>query len=430
MKAIIFLSIFCVLIPGPIIIGKPGENVPSEWWFECHRDAIAPVYQIDQEVKFRDEPTLYLSGGGKEYADGRWTKEQKINSGEYYKFNVFYKAQKVDEPERCILGRILWLDVQGKQVGEAEYPIFLREKSREGWNMIGQVYLVPQKVNRAKIELVYRWDADGEVRFGGFSFEKSDPVKPRLVRLGTAHYKPHRSTGWQENLEKYAELVRKAAAEKADIVCLPESITMVGTGLGYVQASQPIPGPATDFLGKVARENQIYIVAGILEKSGNEVFNSSVLIDRNGELAGVYHKVSLPREEIDGGITPGNSLPVFDTDFGRIGMMICWDVTFPEVARGLAREGAEIILMPIAGGNLTLASARAIENQVYLVSSTYDMKSAVFDLEGKILVEATHEDPVAVTEVDLNRQKLWPWLGDFKNRIFREIPSGKAVGSK
>jgi predicted amidohydrolase len=322
------------------------------------------------------------------------------------------------------------MDDQGKQVGEAEYPIYQREKSPEGWNVIGQVYLVPQNVSRAKIELVYRWDADGEVRFGGFSFDKSDPVQPRLVRLGTVHYKPHRSAGWEENLGKYAELVRKAATQKADIVCLPESITMVGTGQGYVQASQPIPGPATEFLGKVARENHVYIVAGILEKSGNEVFNSSVLIDRSGELAGIYHKVSLPREEIDGGVTPGDSLPVFDTDFGRIGMMICWDVTFPEVARSLARQGAEIILMPIAGGHLTLASARSIENQVYLVSSTYDMKSAVFDLEGKILVEATNEDPVAVTEVDLNQQKLWPWLGDFKNRIFREIPSGKAVGSK
>jgi predicted amidohydrolase len=98
-------------------------------------------------------------------------------------------------------------------------------------------------------------------------------------------------------------------------------------------------------------------------------------------------------------------------------MMICWDVTFPETARGLTSRGAEIIFLPIWGGNLVLAKARAIENQVYLVSSTYDMKSAVFDLEGEILKEATTEHPVVVVEVDLNKQKLWPWLGDFRNRI-------------
>ena len=109
-----------------------------------------------------------------------------------------------------------------------------------------------------------------------------------------------------------------------------------------------------------------------------------------------YRKVSLPREEIDGGLTPGKSFPVFDTDFGRIGLMTCWDVFFPESARSLAGKGAEIIFLPIWGGNLDLARARAIENQVYLVSSTYDMKTGIFNREGKLIVEGSETDPVAV----------------------------------
>jgi predicted amidohydrolase len=160
------------------------------------------------------------------------------------------------------------------------------------------------------------------------------------------------------------------------------------------------------------------------------VYNTSVLINRSGDLVGKYHKLSLPREEIDGGVTPGDSLPVFNTDFGRIGMMICWDVTFPETARALAREGAEIIFLPIWGGNLTLTKARAIENQVYVVSSSYDMISAVFDQEGEVMKEATKDEPVAVADVDLNKQKLCPWLGDFKNRIPSEMPPQKAVLNK
>jgi len=138
----------------------------------------------------------------------------------------------------------------------------------------------------------------------------------------------------------------------------------------------------------------------------------------------------LPREEIDGGVTPGDALPVFDTDFGRIGMMICWDVTYPEQARTLAKQGAEVIFLPIWGGTLVLAKARAIENQVYLVSSTYDMISAVFDQEGEVMKEATDSNPVAIVDVDLNKQKLWPWLGDFKNRIQREMPTQKATRTK
>ena len=107
--------------------------------------------------------------------------------------------------------------------------------------------------------------------------------------------------------------------------------------------------------------------------------------------------------------------------------MICWDVTFPEPARALAQKGAEIIFLPIWGGDVTLTKARAIENQVYIVSSTYDMITAVFDQEGKVMKEARENNPVIVVDVDLNKQKLWPWLGDLKSRIFREMPPQKAI---
>ena len=206
-------------------------------------------------------------------------------------------------------------------------------------------------------------------------------------------------------------------------MCLPEAITLIGTKHNYISASEPVPGPTTRFLGEAAKKYNLYIVAGILEKEGDVVYNTAVLIDRKGELAGKYRKVSLPREEIDGGVMPGEDIPVFDTDFGRIGIMICWDMQFPEVARTLAMKGAEVILVPIWGGDITLTKARAIENQVYLVTSTYDMISAVFDLKGNVIDEATKSNPLAISEVDLNEQVLWRWIGDMKNRIRRELPS-------
>jgi predicted amidohydrolase len=231
-----------------------------------------------------------------------------------------------------------------------------------------------------------------------------------------------------ENLEKFARLVAEAAARKADIVCLPEEATLVGTGLNYISASEPVPGPSTRFLGELARKYHLYIVAGILERAGDIVYNTAVLINRNGELAGKYRKICLPEEEIDGGISPGKELPVFDTDFGRIGMMICWDVSFPAVSATLARQGAEVILMPIWGGSAALTRARAIENQVYLVSSSYDMISAVFDPQGTVLKETTKEDPVVVVPVDLNTAPRWPGVGDFRNRRISEMPPWEATG--
>ena len=106
-------------------------------------------------------------------------------------------------------------------------------------------------------------------------------------------------------------------------------------------------------------------------------------------------------------------------------MMICWDNQFPEPARELAMAGAEVVLMPIWGGNVTLAKARAIENQIYVISCTYGMISAVIGLDGEILAEATVDDPVAVAKVDLSKVKLWPWVGDFAGRLPREMPARK-----
>ena len=211
-------------------------------------------------------------------------------------------------------------------------------------------------------------------------------------------------------------------------MCLPEAITLPGTEKTYVEASEPIPWPTTEFLGEIARKHSLYIVAGILEREGPVVYNTAVLVGRDGAIEGTYRKVSLPREEIEGGITPGAAFPAFDTDFGRIGIMICWDVFFPEPARKLVMNGAEVILMPIWGGDPTLTRARAIENQVYLVTSSYDTETGVFDQEGVLMAEATDERPVVVVEVDLGMKKYWPWLGDFKNRIPREMPPWKALG--
>jgi predicted amidohydrolase len=400
------------LFISPKIITASEKYIPIDsWTFECQRPEIAPKYWVEKDIQFQDKKTLALSGKGREYANGYWTTTVSTVPGKPYTFMAHYLAENILEENRSVLARIHWRDSNGERVGRAEFPRTIDDKNTGDWKIIKQQYPAPDKAVQAKIELIYRWAPHGKLYWGGISFQQIDKIEQRLVNIATIHLRPKGSKTPMENLGKFAEYLTKAGQKGADIVCLPEGITLVGTGKKYVDVCEPVPGPSTKFLGEIAKQHSMYIVAGIYEKEKDVIYNTSVLLDRQGKLSGKYRKVCLPREEIKGGITPGNAFPVFDTDFGRIGMMICWDVYFPEPARALSQKGAEIILLPIWGGNLTLARARAIENQIYLVSSTYDMKTGIFDQEGELMAEGTETNPIAMVKIDLNKQKLWPCPG-------------------
>ena len=118
------------------------------------------------------------------------------------------------------------------------------------------------------------------------------------------------------------------------------------------------------------------------------VSNTAGSLGPDGKLIGKYRKVCLPHGEVEKGIAPGHEYPVFDTAIGKVGLMVCYDGFFPEVARELSNRGAEVIAWPVWGCNPNLAAARACENHVYLVRSTYEdasrnwMPRAVFDHVG------------------------------------------------
>jgi predicted amidohydrolase len=251
---------------------------------------------------------------------------------------------------------------------------------------------------------------------------------PRKVRLATVHFLPEAGSLPLEKCRLFAPLIEEAARQRADLVVLPETLTYYGTRLGYAACAETIPGPSTNYFGELSKRLNLYIVAGLVERDHNVLYNVAVLIGPDGRVVGKYRKVTLPDGEVKGGLMPGDEYPVFDTRFGKVGLMVCYDGFFPEVARELAIRGAEVIAWPVWGCNPDLGRARACENQVYLVSSTYSspsmnwMTSAVFGRDGRSLATAEKSDSVAVAEVDLNQRTYWAGMGDFSALIRSDRP--------
>ncbi len=248
------------------------------------------------------------------------------------------------------------------------------------------------------------------------------------MRVATVHYQPRPGKTLKEKREQFGQFIEEAARQKAELVVLPETLTYYGTGKSFPECAEPIPGPSTEYFGELARQHDLYIVAGLVEREKHLIYNVAVLMGPDGEVVGKYRKVTLPRSEIEAGITPGEDYPVFDTRFGKLGMMVCYDGFFPEVARELSNRGAEVIAWPVWGCNPLLAAARAAENHIYLISSTYTEPSAnwalsaVYGRDGKVLSQAAEWGSISVAEIELQEPLHWHSLGDFKAQLPRHRP--------
>ena len=399
----------------------------SGWKQWSPREETRPDYFVSVQPNLGSKGSLGIGGASKSIVNGCWRKlVSAIRGGNYYRFESFYFSRRIPNPRHQVMVLLDWRDENDKRVDQPEY---VPDQEMHGqWRKVGGVFRAPEKATSVRIELYLRFCPQGTVWWDKINFVEVPDLPKRMVRLATVSCRPTGNKSAEENIEEFCEVAEKAGEKKCDIVVLGEAMTLIGRwGKNHcdLDVAQTVPGPATDRLGEVARKYNMYIVACLDERDGDGVYCTAVLIDRRGNVVGKYRKVTIPREELASGVTPGDDFPVFDTDFGRIGMMICFDLQYTRPAQALAYQGAEIILAPIWGGNEILARARTIENQVYLAVCGYDMRSVIYAPWGKLLAvaEMKNRPCIAYVDIDLNNRSVYrdEFLGDMRLRFFREM---------
>ena len=258
-----------------------------------------------------------------------------------------------------------------------------------------------------------------------------------------------------ENLDRVIQRTREAAARGAQVVCHQELFRSEyfcqREDTALFDLAEPIPGPSTDALGRVAKDLGVVIVTSLFERRAAGLYhNTAAVLDADGSLAGIYRKMHIPDDPLyyeKYYFTPGDlGFRAHDTRFGRIGVLVCWDQWYPEGARLTAMQGADLLVYPTAIGWHpgekaqygkaqhdaweTIQRSHAIANGLHVVSINrvghegqrpggleFWGASFVADPQGQLLVRASHDqEEILVTEIDPAKneeiRRNWPFFRD------------------
>ncbi|HAQ41431.1 MAG TPA: carbon-nitrogen hydrolase [Clostridiales bacterium] len=242
----------------------------------------------------------------------------------------------------------------------------------------------------------------------------------------------------ERNINNAVELIERVSKEGVDIAVLPEMFCCPYDNSYFKLFSEEEGGPAFRAVSAAAKESGIYVVAGTIpESEGNMVYNTSYVFDRSGRQIAKHRKMHLFDIDIEGGqyfkesdtFTPGSEVTVFDTEFCKIGLAVCYDIRFPELSRLMAAEGAEVIIIPGAFNMTTgpahwelIFRARALDNQVYAigVAPARDLESSyhsygnslVTSPWGNVLSRMDEKEGYIIQEID----------PDYVKKVRNELP--------
>ena len=231
-----------------------------------------------------------------------------------------------------------------------------------------------------------------------------------------------------ENMEHAGALIAQAAKNGADLVMLPEMFCCEYRNRAFIENREPADGPMCRALADMAKENHVWLIAGTIpELDGEKTYNTAFVYDRMGRQAARHRKAHLFDVAIEGGqhfkesdtFTAGDAVTLFDTEFGKMGLCVCFDIRFPELSRLMALEGAQCIFCP-AAFNMTpgpahwelLFRGRAVENRVFTAGCAPARdengcyvayaNSMVVEPWGGVIAQAGAEETILYADLDFS----------------------------
>ncbi|MGI5820064.1 MAG: carbon-nitrogen hydrolase family protein [Armatimonadota bacterium] len=428
------------MLDNPRFTNMSDDGAPAGWEVHTGNPRTAPRYGVieregDRWLQFVMQDSAASMGYLSQYA-------MVPEGADALRLRARVRCEAPAQPQAHALVRVYWDHEPREHRGTPWiYRHFPQWTSIDGGQAeLDVVIPVPAKSNRVRLDLMARWSPGGAVSFTTPSIEPARTPEPRIVRLAAVQGHAPAGSSPEDAVAWAVEQVRVAGEKGADLVVLGEAINFAGVkDVQALDVCEPVPdGPMSQALMGAAAEHNVIVCAGIYEQAGEIAYNTAALFGRDGEFIGRYRKVHLPSPEVDWGFTPGDSHPVFDTEIGRVGMQVCYDLAFLESARALTLAGAEIICLPIWGEGRADDTAwphsprmMAVNNGVAYVCAVYSQReSCVIDPYGLVLVSAGGEDGVYVADVDLTPHAAvnnWVEEDRLTPRSFRGVWRGERM---
>jgi len=274
---------------------------------------------------------------------------------------------------------------------------------------------VPQGVSRAVVTLALRYPRGGHAVFSAPSLTVAAALPKREANIAVTYFKPFEGGDFYRRIPA---LMERLAPEAPDLVVFSEALLTRSVGGHIRNQAQPLDGPILTLMSEMAAKHNTYIAANFVEDGGGVYFNSSALLDRAGSVVGVYRKVHLPLAEIENGTSGWHEYPVFATDFAKIGLTICWDAAFPEPARCLRLNGAELMINSTLGDFWPQDMARCMDNGLWFATAGAGAKpgnpppSRIIDPRGNLLCACggDEEDTFSVARIDFSQRYYQRWM--------------------